>query len=69
MFEMFVTGDSINASRLSSVKRHLSGLNSHLVTLKTRLLVISKFLTLFFQSAGYDVFSCVVASGSSASAA
>jgi len=44
-------------------------LNIRPATLKTRLLVISKLLTIFFQTAGYNVFSCVMAFGSSASAA
>jgi len=68
MFEMFVTVDSINASNLSSVIRHLSGWNICPATLKTRLLIL-KFLTIFFQTVGYDAFSCVMAFGSSASAA
>jgi len=42
MFKMFVPGDSINASNLLSVKRHLSGLNIRSATMKTRLLVNSK---------------------------
>ena len=69
MFEMFAAVNSINASNLLSVKRHLSGWNFCPATLKTRSLVISKLLTIFFQTAGYDVFSCVMAFGSFASAA
>jgi len=46
---MFVTVDSINASNLSSVKRHPSGLNIRPATLKTRLFVISNLLTIFFK--------------------
>jgi len=48
MFKIFVTVDSINASNLLSVKRHLTGLNFHAATLKTPLLVISKLL--FFSN-------------------
>jgi len=33
MFKMFVTSDSIDASNLLSVKRHLSGLNIRPATL------------------------------------
>jgi len=64
-----VTVGSINASSLLLVKRHLSGLNVRPAKLKTRSLVISKLLTIFYQTASYDVFSCVMAFGSSASAA
>jgi len=46
---MFITTDTINASNILSVKRHLSGLNIRPATLKTRLSVISKFLTIFFK--------------------
>ena len=71
MLEMFVTGDSINVSHLWSVKRHLSqGWTFVQQRWKVvRLLVILKLLTVVFQTAGYDVFSCVMAFGSSASAA
>jgi len=56
MFKMFVTGDSINASDRLSVKRHLSGLNIRPATLKTRLLVISKLLTIYFSNCGLRCF-------------
>ena len=44
-------------THLLSVKRHLSGLNICPATIKTRLLVISKIVDYFFQTAGYDVFN------------
>jgi len=68
MFKMFVTVDSINASNLLSVKRHLPSLNIRPATLQTRLLVISKFLTICFK-VRVTMFSAVATFGSSASAA
>jgi len=53
---MFVTGHSINTSNLLSIKRHLSGLNIRPAKLKTRLLVISKLLTVFFSNCGLRCF-------------
>ena len=49
MFKIFVTGDSINASNLLSVKRHLSGLNIRPAMLNSFWLVISKLLAIFFK--------------------
>jgi len=57
MFKMFVTVDKRKASNLLSVKQLLSGLNIRPATLKMRLLVISKLLTVFSNWAA--IFSVV----------
>jgi len=43
---MFVAVDKHQHFKSSSVIRHLSGLNTHPTTLKSRLLIISKVLTI-----------------------
>jgi len=46
MFKIFVTVDIHQGFKSSTVKRHLSGLNIRPETLKMRLLIISKLLTI-----------------------
>jgi len=46
MFKIFVAVDKHQGFKSLTVIRHLSGLNIRLATLKTRLLIISKLLTI-----------------------
>jgi len=47
MFKIFVAVDKHQGFKSLTVKRYLSGLNVRPATLKIRLLIISKLLTIF----------------------